>query len=58
MAKKLNISEEAARRGFPMAGIHAVVLVFFALDCAIETTRRMSCGTSSGRGRLDACCCR
>ena len=50
MAKKLNISEEAAWLGFPMAGIRALVLVFFALDCAIETTRPMSCDAISGLG--------
>jgi hypothetical protein len=55
MAKKLNISEEAAWLGLPMAGMHAPVLVFLALDCAIETTRLMSCDASSGRVCLDAC---
>jgi hypothetical protein len=58
MAKKLNISEEAAWLGLPMAGMHAPVLVFFALDCGIETTRPMSCNAISGRVGLDARCSR
>jgi hypothetical protein len=46
----LELEEALSGGDFPMAGIRALVLVFFALDCAIETTRPMSCDAISGLG--------